>query len=774
MTAAEETNSVFQSSSPLEHAKAFLESFPTAKVFPLDRASRKHGYGNGTGKEPALKWQVAASRDLTTAEWKRPQITGFGAVFGNDHLIIDVDDHQHMPSRLVAALNANPTWKAQTPRPGLRFIYSVKETDLPEGFTSKKRQAPKDKPQWGDCRIGDAYFVVGPGSGWWVENAPDSERKEYGGGLLSVKPAPDEWIDYLLRGDTEEDEGEYSSAERTERKRLFDERLERPLGPQDGRHQYLDGKANSGRALGYTQPEVMAELKRAVKEDLRDRQPGEQKPTDKWVCYPEKQLQAMIDWAWEHIQPVVRRRQVPFFGRWDSDLLSECLRLVKCRLRLNVRSQMPEIDFGGGWGQVTDYSFAALFERIHKRVTIKVPKKTKQGEPPAFKTVPVDWSKSRRLDAFNAYLHEHPSDPFLVWLKQLPEWDGVVRLPQLIRRCGLIPTAETDEGLLEWASASPFLAAVARAFEPGEKYDEMVVFLGDKGIGKSMFWRWALPKEHQSDWFSDHLDMRASEKDKIESTQGKVIVECAELTGMTRGDIETLKAWTARQDDNAVRGAYKHFAEKRPRRFIVGGSSNDLQALPFDPSGNRRLIPIELAGGSGWSVKEWWQENRNQVWAEALARYEEGMRLSCPDETWAALVEASEHHQSRDQEAEECVLWYLDEFGTPVAVQELMTAVSRPPDPRLDSNGMPTSKPGLGLRLTNGRVIAQLKSLGLVRVRTRTADEDGRSVRVWVDKEDPRATRATARHHKNSSGGARNPQVDDGKPDRAPRAPPFP
>ena len=81
----------------------------------------------------------------------------------------------------------------------------------------------------------------------------------------------------------------------------------------------------------------------------------------------------------------------------------------------------------------------------------------------------------------------------------------------------------------------------------------------------------------------------------MESLEGKVFVECAELTGLKKAEIQRLKAFLSRQNDNSTRGAYQRYTEDRPRMAVIGGTSNEQQALPFDPDGNRRFAPNLLA-----------------------------------------------------------------------------------------------------------------------------------------------------------------------------------
>ena len=90
--------------------------------------------------------------------------------------------------------------------------------------------------------------------------------------------------------------------------------------------------------------------------------------------------------------------------------------------------------------------------------------------------------------------------------------------------------------LVRWASLSIPLAAVWRTYRPGTKHDELVILAGPQGCGKSTALRSLLPPEPVT-WFSDTLDLGGRTKERAEALQGRVIVEAAELAGVTRADI---------------------------------------------------------------------------------------------------------------------------------------------------------------------------------------------------------------------------------------------
>ena len=77
---------------------------------------------------------------------------------------------------------------------------------------------------------------------------------------------------------------------------------------------------------------------------------------------------------------------------------------------------------------------------------------------------------------------------------------------------------------------------------------------------------------------------------------------------------------------------YRRNTEPLPRRCIIVGTTNIDQALPNDPSGNRRFVPVAVwAGKRGHAgVRAYLDEHREQLWAEALALWRAGtFRRGC-------------------------------------------------------------------------------------------------------------------------------------------------
>ncbi|HEQ59999.1 MAG TPA: hypothetical protein ENN74_00145 [Firmicutes bacterium] len=206
---------------------------------------------------------------------------------------------------------------------------------------------------------------------------------------------------------------------------------------------------------------------------------------------------------------------------------------------------------------------------------------------------------------------ENRFDSLIDHIHALPPWDGTPRLDTwLTRYLGTEENAYTREAGAAW-----LMAAIVRAFEPGAKFDQMLVLMGAQGVGKST----ALRILAGDEFFSDAPFLHARDaREVLEVTAGVWILECAELDGIGKRDVNTLRATITRQVDTG-RPAYARSPVTMPRRFVLGGTTNEDRFL-LDPAGNRRFWPVEVTRVD----LEGLAAARSQLFAEALARYRAG------------------------------------------------------------------------------------------------------------------------------------------------------
>lgn len=249
------------------------------------------------------------------------------------------------------------------------------------------------------------------------------------------------------------------------------------------------------------------------------------------------------------------------------------------------------------------------------------------------------WSPAKIKDALLTAASERVFHPIKDYLEGLPVWDGTERVDSLL----IEYLGAEDNPYTRAIMRKTLVAAVARIFEPGIKFDYILVLNGTQGIGKSTFFA-----KLGGQWFSDSLtvsDMR--DKAGAEKLQGYWILELGELAGLRKMDVETVKSFITRTDDK-FRQSYGVNVENHPRQCIIVGSTNNISGFLRDITGNRRFWPIRVTGGkkSVWDMKE-----VDQIWSEAIKYYREGESLILsPEEEKIAFDEQRDAMEADDRE----------------------------------------------------------------------------------------------------------------------------
>ena len=260
---------------------------------------------------------------------------------------------------------------------------------------------------------------------------------------------------------------------------------------------------------------------------------------------------------------------------------------------IDVIGQLPWRQVKPGWGDADLACAKMYFERIYGI-----------WSPTKFKDALLGVVSSERV--------YHPVKEYLDGLS----WDGVERLDTLL----IDYLGAEDTPYVRAVTRKTLVAAVARIYEPGTKFDSILVLNGPQGIGKSTFFA-RLGRE----WYSDSLaisDMK--DKTAAEKLQGYWILELGELAGIRKMDVETVKSFVTRTDDK-YRHAYGVNVESHPRSCVIVGSTNSDGGFLRDITGNRRFWPVRVLGDGKY--KPWDLIDVDQIWAEAIERYRLGEEL---------------------------------------------------------------------------------------------------------------------------------------------------
>lgn len=251
----------------------------------------------------------------------------------------------------------------------------------------------------------------------------------------------------------------------------------------------------------------------------------------------------------------------------------------------------------------------------------------------------IDVGKESVMDTITYIAAQNEKDDVLDYLRSLEDatplpaelWD---RLAHFV----LGSSDSFDSTLLQ----RMLISAVARAYEPGCKVDECVVFQGPQGLGKSSFFE-ALAGR---DFFTDELGDFAGngKKDACQKLRTNWFAEIAELDKLTsKKDAGELKSFiTTKVDD--YRPAYARVNKKFKRRNIFVATVNPPQFLN-DATGNRRYPVIRVTRPIDVQKVS---EYRNQIWAAAVQAYKKGERWWYSLEETAQINKRAESYEFED------------------------------------------------------------------------------------------------------------------------------
>ena len=318
------------------------------------------------------------------------------------------------------------------------------------------------------------------------------------------------------------------------------------------------------------------------------------------------------------------------------DQIREALGRMGIRFRRNVRSYNVEFSLNWYYSErlFSSYSINQWFpvsDGILDSIIVCLSQSFKVADKRS-KTSVKSFDLLSKKEIFhtvlNSLAHEHVIDPFMLWLRALPEWDGVDRVESIFPTLFRTP----DTAIARWAGRFVVTGPIYRALawdeaRHGVQLDQMLVLKGPKGVGKSTFVRALAPPEHRMQWITDSFQFANRFQRDHEVLEGAVWVEITEMRGAGRADWKAIKAQISRPADKARR-PYGRIVETRPRVVVFVGTTDQHVSIQHDESGYRRFVfldVLEEVGGSGkGGVLRYMDLHREQIFAEALHKVEAG------------------------------------------------------------------------------------------------------------------------------------------------------
>lgn len=276
-------------------------------------------------------------------------------------------------------------------------------------------------------------------------------------------------------------------------------------------------------------------------------------------------------------------------------------------------------------------------------------------------------NEKRIDDAIKVVANENRYHPVQDYLNAL-QWDGVERI-----RYGLHHFLGAEVSNYTYEVMKLFMmGTISRVFRPGIKFEVMLCLVGGQGAGKSTLLRFLAMND---DWFTD--DLKKMDDDNVyRKLQGHLIVEFPEMVAILNAkNVEDTKSFMSRQKDT-YKTPYDKHPKDHKRQCVFAGSSNSLDFLPMDRSGNRRFLPIQCnVNEAEVHILEDEKASREyiaQMWAEAMEIYRSGKyQLRLPKEVQDELYEYQKRFMQEDTK-KELILDYLEHYeGNMVCSRQL-------------------------------------------------------------------------------------------------------
>lgn len=260
----------------------------------------------------------------------------------------------------------------------------------------------------------------------------------------------------------------------------------------------------------------------------------------------------------------------------------------------------------------------------------------------------VDFPEAKIEQAIEARGYENKFHPVRDYLEGLI-WDGIERVEKLFinwLKC-------EDNAYTRQAAKCVLVAAVARVYEPGYKFDNVPVLGGAQGIGKTTF----VSLLGLGKWYGELSSF--DNKVAVEEMQGRWIMEMNEMGATNRHDLEQQKAFISAQS-TTVRAAYARRPTEYKRQCVFFATTNQNEYLK-DSTGNRRWWPIESGLAKGAEIDlDAFAGEVDQIWAEALTLYQMGESTLLDKEARAISADA-QRQKTETEEIQGIIEAWLDE-----------------------------------------------------------------------------------------------------------------
>lgn len=280
-------------------------------------------------------------------------------------------------------------------------------------------------------------------------------------------------------------------------------------------------------------------------------------------------------------------------------------------------------------------------------------------------------------EALTAVASEHRYHPIRDYLRSVT-WDGKERAPLWLHWF----LGVEDSWLTRAQAVAYLIQAVARVECPGCQADATLILHGQQGAQKSTSLRVLFEP-----WHAECAIDLDDPRDAAQQLRGVWGVEFAELDSLRKSEVTACKAFLTRRDDH-YRPSYGRNEIDAPRQCVFSGTTN-AAAFLNDPTGSRRFWVVSVGQINIKAL----QEDRDQIWAEAFARYTRGERWFLDADLEQERASVAESFEIEDPRETKIADWLIGK--TEITMPDLLTAIGAPVT-RQGSAGISEILRGLG------------------------------------------------------------------------------
>jgi len=211
--------------------------------------------------------------------------------------------------------------------------------------------------------------------------------------------------------------------------------------------------------------------------------------------------------------------------------------------------------------------------------------------------------ESDEIDSYN---------PFIEFLESLPKNENVGYIQELLNCLELDNSENEDYTHLINDFITKWLVSIIASMN-GTYSIMCLVLCGAQGRGKTEFFRGLLPKAMKKYYAESKLD---EGKDDYVLMTKKLIILDDEFGGKSKQDAKKFKDLISKQTFT-LRRPYGRISEDLPRYAVLCGTSNEDEVIN-DPTGNRRIIPVNI---KGFNLDRFKAINKVALWSEIYDLY---------------------------------------------------------------------------------------------------------------------------------------------------------